>query len=83
MRLEINKNTSIPVYIQVANGLRNRIIDGVYTPGFRFPAESDFAAKLGINASVEPGLPGKYCPQSAAEALLRAIKRGGLLNERE
>ena len=49
MRFEINKNTSIPVYIQVANGLRNRIIDGVYTPGFRFPAESDFAAKLGIN----------------------------------
>ena len=49
MRLEIKKNTSVPVYIQIADGLRDRIMDGVYTPGFRFPAESDFAAELGIN----------------------------------
>lgn len=49
MRLEINKNTSVPVYIQIADGLRDLIMDGIYTPGFRFPAESDFAAELGIN----------------------------------
>lgn len=49
MLLEIKKNTSVPVYIQIADGLRDRIKDGVYTPGFRFPAESDFAAELGIN----------------------------------
>ena len=31
----------------------------------------------GIRAWREPGLPGRYCPESAAAALLRAIARGG------
>ena len=30
----------------------------------------------GLRAWREPGLPGRYCPESAAEALLRAMKRG-------
>ena len=32
---------------------------------------------LGLRAWREPGLPGRYCPQSAAQALLSAIERQG------
>ena len=31
----------------------------------------------GLRAWREPGLPGRYCPQSAAEAILRAMDRSG------
>ena len=32
---------------------------------------------LGLRAWREPGLPGRYCPESAAKAILRAIDRDG------
>ena len=35
------------------------------------------AWRMGLRAWREPGLPGRYCPRSAAEALYRAILRGG------
>ena len=35
------------------------------------------AWSLGLRAWREPGLPGRYCPESAAAALYRAIQRGG------
>jgi len=31
----------------------------------------------GLRAWREPGLPGRYCPQSAAEAILNALDRIG------
>lgn len=36
---------------------------------------------LGIRAWREPGLPGRYCPRSAAAALYRAILRGGVRHD--
>jgi len=44
------------------------------------PYGIDLAAAwaLGLRAWREPALPGRYCPQSAAEALLKAIERQGL-----
>ena len=32
---------------------------------------------LGLRAWREPGLPGRHCPESAAAALYRAMRRGG------
>lgn len=37
------------------------------------------AWKLGLRAWREPGLPGRYCPESAAMALLRSMVRQGIL----
>ena len=37
------------------------------------------AWQLGLRAWREPGVPGRYCPESAAEALLRAMERGHAL----
>lgn len=36
------------------------------------------AWRLGLRAWREPGLPGRYCPRSAARALLNAMERRGL-----
>ena len=34
------------------------------------------AWRMGLRAWREPGLPGRHCPESAAEALLHAMERG-------
>ena len=39
------------------------------------------AWSLGLRAWREPGLPGRYCPDSAAAALYRAILRGGAAHD--
>ncbi|MBR0368918.1 MAG: hypothetical protein IJH86_11065 [Clostridia bacterium] len=36
---------------------------------------------LGLRAWREPGLPGRYCPESAAAALYRAMRRGGAAHD--
>ena len=41
----------------------------------------DAALRLNVKLFLESGLPGRYCPQSAAEALLRYIEREALKNE--
>ena len=48
-RLIPDKGVATPLYLQLADSLRNRIIDGEYAPGYRFPTEPEFAASLGIN----------------------------------
>ena len=49
MELIPDKNAATPLYLQLADSIRNRIIDGEYAPGYRFPTEPEFAASLGIN----------------------------------
>lgn len=39
----------------------------------------DAARALGLNARRENGLPGRYCPATAAEVMLSALRRGGAL----
>ena len=39
------------------------------------------AWRLGLRAWREPGLPGRYCPESAAAALYRAMTRGGAFDD--
>lgn len=40
-----------------------------------YGVDLDAARRMGVRAWREPGLPGRYCPQSAAESILRAIER--------
>lgn len=47
-----------------------RIIDLSSAP---YGVDLEAAKRLGLNAWREPGLPGRYCPFSAAQALLRAM----------
>lgn len=60
---------------QLSKANRGALIIDLASP----PYGVDLAAawKLGLRAWREPGLPGRYCPDSAAEALLKAMKRGG------
>lgn len=39
------------------------------------------AQTLGLRAWREPGLPGRYCPEDAARAILAALRRGGALDD--
>ena len=46
-----------------------------------YGVDLDAARALGLRAWREPGLPGRYCPESAARAILAALRRGGALND--
>ncbi len=39
----------VPRYIRVREALRQRILDGVYTPGERIPSEPDLAREFGVS----------------------------------
>ena len=51
MRLTINKKSSIPVYLQIRNQIRDMILEGILEPGFRLPSERKLAETLGVNRS--------------------------------
>ncbi|MFT8872251.1 MAG: PLP-dependent aminotransferase family protein [Sporolactobacillus sp.] len=43
MRVEINRNDSTPVYVQIANQIRGQILAGTLPDGFVLPSERKFA----------------------------------------
>lgn len=45
------RETSLPLYAQIANDLRNGIASGALTPGTRLPAVTELAAKRGVTAA--------------------------------
>lgn len=47
--------------------------------GIPYGVDLRTAWRMGVRAWREPGLPGRYCPESAAAALLRAMERGEAL----
>jgi DNA-binding transcriptional MocR family regulator len=49
MQLRINRDSTVSVYIQIANQLRQSILAGDPSPGGRLPPERRLAALLGVN----------------------------------
>ena len=75
----------IPRRIEDGSGLSCDAIQGLYDQGVRLLVTVDcgiscakevaLAKELGLDARRESGLPGRYCPDSAARALLSAVER--------
>ena len=42
--------------------------------------DREAARSVGVNAVLESGLPGRYCPRSAAALLMEYMEREGILN---
>lgn len=42
-------NKGLPIYLEIANQLRQNLKDGVYKPGERLPTEEEFATRFGVN----------------------------------
>ena len=57
----------------VAEAKPNALIMDLASPPYGVDLHA--AWNLGLRAWREPGLPGRYCPESAARALARAILR--------
>ena len=51
MDLLIDRNSSIPVYKQIRDQIREMILSGVLQPGFRLPPERKLAQQLNVNRS--------------------------------
>ncbi len=51
MQLRLDRTSRVPLYRQLAEQLRRRILSGELPPGTRLPPERRLAATLGINRS--------------------------------
>ena len=49
MRLEIDRESPTPIYVQIRNRLRERILSGELPEGLRLPPERELAQHLGVN----------------------------------
>ncbi len=49
MEISIDRNSSLPIYKQIRNQLREQIVSGHLPPGFRLPPERKLADRLGVN----------------------------------
>ena len=51
MRITINKGSSVPIYMQIRNQIRDLILSGALEIGFQLPPERKLAETLGVNRS--------------------------------
>lgn len=49
MRISINRKSHTPVYAQIRNDIRRRILKGELVSGFKLPAERTLAAEIGVH----------------------------------
>lgn len=51
MRLELERDSGTPLFLQIASALRERILSGLLHEGTPLPPERDLARRLGVNRS--------------------------------
>ena len=49
MNLLIDRNSSIPIYLQIFHGIENMICEGQLPRGYKLPSERQLAAELGVH----------------------------------
>lgn len=49
MMIDINRNSKSPIYIQIKNAIKKKIIDGEILKNFQLPPERVLAAKIGVH----------------------------------
>lgn len=49
MNIRINKNSMTPLYVQIANGIRNLIREEELTDNYKLPSERQLAKELGVH----------------------------------
>ena len=49
MRLQVNRRSRVPMYRQLAEQLREQIVSGELSAGYRLPPERELAARLEVN----------------------------------
>lgn len=51
MDLKINRESTIPIYLQISKGIRDLILSGLLPAGYRLPPERKLAEELQVNRS--------------------------------
>ena len=51
LQITIDRTSPIPIYLQIRNQIREKIVAGVLPAGFRLPPERKLAESLGVNRS--------------------------------
>ncbi|HEY8350551.1 MAG TPA: PLP-dependent aminotransferase family protein [Clostridia bacterium] len=51
MDIKIDRESTVPVYIQIFNGIRDMILSGAMPAGYKLPPERKLADQLGVNRS--------------------------------
>lgn len=51
IKIAIDKNANTPIYLQIFEQIRIKILNGELMPGFKLPPERKLADSLGVNRS--------------------------------
>lgn len=51
MKIDVNRDSTVPVYMQISSQIREMILSGHMAPGSKLPPERKFAEELGVNRS--------------------------------
>ena len=51
MDIRIDRDSTVPIYLQICRGIKEMILSGSLPEGFRLPPERRLAAALGVNRS--------------------------------
>jgi DNA-binding transcriptional MocR family regulator len=51
VNIEIDRDSTVPLYVQISQGIREMILSGALPEGFRLPPERRLARALGVNRS--------------------------------
>ena len=62
----------------VKNADKDAVIIDLASPPYG--VDLDAAREMGVRAWREPALPGRYCPENAADAIFEALVRGGAIH---
>jgi DNA-binding transcriptional MocR family regulator len=73
LHLEINSQSSEPVYLQIVRQIRQLIYDGLLDPGARLPSMRQLAGQLGVSLNTVHAA----CDALAAENLVTTRQGGG------
>jgi DNA-binding GntR family transcriptional regulator len=49
--IRIDRDSTVPIYLQICSGIKEMILSGMLPEGFRLPPERRLAAALGVNRS--------------------------------
>lgn len=80
MQIDIDRNISVPIYVQIKNKIKEMILNGYLPDGYKLPPERKLAEQLGVNRST---VLSAYSELKAEGLLEACVGQGTIVNTKQ